>query len=823
MKKKSKIIMLVLSCPLLIGAWIVAYSLASGPIFPDEQLEEAIRQELNYEKGEIRPDQLVEIQELRIRDRNIENLEGIEHLTSLVSLDLRDNHIEDISPLADLSEMIDLNLRGNQVSDIEVLSNLVTIRDLNLRENQIKDISALSELKELRDLNIRYNDVTNIEALENLDYLRERLYLEGNPITNYSPIMNYIDEIENHDISEDDYEDIAEFNPIFSHEGGFYDESFHLELTSPIEDSTIYYTLDGSVPDPENNAEHTYEYEESIEIDNKTNEENNLSTIQTNFISGVRGWKEPTSLIDKGVVVKAVIVDNEQYISDVATHSYFIQFSSTFPVISLSTNPNHLFDEDTGIYVPGVNYDSVSSEADDTGNYYQRGREWERPIHIEYFEADGNLAFSQGAGVRIHGGFTRRFAQKSLRLYSRSDYGESRFTYQFFDDKEIEDFNRLLLRNSGNDWGMTMFRDAAMQSLVGHLDLDRQSYQPSIVFLNGEYWGIHNVRDRLDKHYLETHYGADRDQFTILEREGQLSDGLEKGQEDYENMIDYVNSHDLAEEEHYHHVETLMDIDNYIQYYVTQIYNANSDWPHNNIDFWRYENIHNESNLTEPLDGRWRWFLYDVDRSLGYESYDHNTIEMVTSTLNPRHNEEWPNILFRALLDNDHFKNKFMTELADHLNTTFHEERVIQTVNEFHALYEPEIEKHIDRWGIPESVEAWNEEVEVMRIFATNRPNIVREHVVDYFGLTGTSDVRVISDTEKGKVIINSLEITEDTPGIESAEEWTGRYFQGVPIMVTAVPNEGFSFAGWGEEIDADSDSIEIILDRDIVLEPVFE
>lgn len=799
-------------------AWGLSYVVASGPIIQDEAFEEAIRAEIDYEIGEIRPDQLTQIEHLQIRDANITNIDGIEHFTSLTSLDLRDNQIQDISSLSELDSLTDLNLRGNRLNNIEALAALSNLEELNLRENAIQDISSLENLTELADVNLRYNNITNLEPLQDLNNLRDRLYLEGNPITDFSPVIDYYGEINETDIDPEEYSENQDLAPVFSHPGGFYEENVELELTSPEEEGTIFYTLDGSVPDPVDNADQTYEYSGKIFIDENNDEEPTLSMIPTNFIDDRRGWNKPGTPQDQGTVVRAVIVDENDNVSSVTTQTYFVNIQSSLPVFSLSTDAENFFDDEMGIYVPGIHHE----DSDWTGNYYQRGREWERPIHVEYYESNGNLAFSQDAGVRIHGGFSRRFAQKTLRLYSRSDYGESRFSYQFFEDKEMDDFNRILLRNSGNDWGMTMFRDAAMQRLIGHLDLDHQSAQPSLVFLNGEFWGIHNIRDRLDKHFLETHHGADRDHFTILDGEGTISDGLETGVEDYAELIDYVQDNDLSHEEHYEYVQNNMDIENYTQYYATQIYNANSDWPHNNISFWRYENLNNEAVTTDELDGRWRWFLYDVDRSLGYEDYDHNTIEMTTSSVNPGRDEEWPNVLLRSLLENEDYKHKFINEMADHLNTTFNTDRVIQTIDEMEAMIEPEVERHIHRWGIPESVADWEEEVEIMREFAVNRPNIVRQHLSENFEVDGTANVEINFDSDQGRIQINSIDLREGTPGVTDPENWSGEYFTGIPITLTVTPNEGYTFTGWGDEIDSDSETIEITLEDDITLEPQF-
>ena len=161
-------------------------------------------------------------------------------------------------------------------------------------------------------------------------------------------------------------------------------------------------------------------------------------------------------------------------------------------------------------------YDSSLEPWEREGNFTQRGREWEREAYIEYFDG-GEAKFSQNLGIRIHGGATRTYPQKSIRLYARGEYGQEFIEYPIFGNKKImeegnvaDKFKTLLLRNGGNDGQSTIFRDALMQSLVEHTSLDIQAYKPVIVFLNGEYWGIHNIRERFDRHYFEQYYGVSR-------------------------------------------------------------------------------------------------------------------------------------------------------------------------------------------------------------------------------------------------------------------------------------------------------------------------
>lgn len=263
---------------------------------------------------------------------------------------------------------------------------------------------------------------------------------------------------------------------MLSHQPGFYTSGFDLEFSHPREDVTLYYTLDGSTP-----TENSAVYEGPITIQDRSNESNKWSTIRTNHLTDRYGFNEPAGLVPKGTVLRILAV-KAGYLRSFTKHSFFVfpegNDAHEFPVISISTDSLNLFGHDEGIYVPGAQYSGQSH----TGNYYQRGREWEREATFEFFDEEGELKFAQNVGLRIHGGFSRRYNQKSFRVYARSEYGENRINYSIFPALNDDSYNRLLLRNSGNDQGYTMFRDAAAQTVVSHFNMDTQAYQPSVVY-----------------------------------------------------------------------------------------------------------------------------------------------------------------------------------------------------------------------------------------------------------------------------------------------------------------------------------------------------
>jgi hypothetical protein len=586
--------------------------------------------------------------------------------------------------------------------------------------------------------------------------------------------------------------------PVVSHQPGFYTEPFDLAISHHDDEVSLYYTLDGSEPTTDSTP-----YSGPVSITNRTLEPNSLSTIPTNFITGRYGFSEPDQRIPKGTVVR-VLAEKPGYPPARSKQSYFVypdgESTHTLPVISIATDSLNLFGFDEGIYVPGTHY---QEDRDDTGNYFQRGRGWEREASMEFFDENGELQFAQNVGIRIHGGYTRRYVQKSLRVYARSDYGESRINYPIFPDQNYDSYNRLILRNSGNDQGMTMFRDATAHELVRHLKFDTQAYRPSVVYINGEYWGIHNIRERYDRHYLERVYGVDPDNIDILSNNHDIQEGFSGH---YRSLREFVADNDMADDTNLEEVKTRADLDNLLDYYSAQVYFVNTDWPHNNIDYWRLR-IPYSPAAPEGHDGRWRWLFYDIDYTFGLvqpPSYD-----MLGWVANETgfNDEEWPNTLFHNLLKNESFKHDFINRMADHLNTSFLPEHVTSVMDNLAAVIEPEMPNYINRWPHPTHFNQWGGFINDMKSFAEQRPAFLRQNIVNYFGLSSQEPITIdVNDAALGSVKINTTKITPETPGIdEDPYPWDGIYFSGVPVTLQPEPERFHSLEYWlidGERVD---------------------
>lgn len=905
---KKKILVFIISLLFLVGFLPIAGLANPIIHIEDPGLEEAVREKLDRPRGPVYQADLTTITELDASGRGITSLKGLEHFTKLVDLNLEDNKVADLTPLSKLGMLKNLNLRNNgiislesinfqsithlplrkinlshnvkrmnnvettrlsdisllkkltsleelelrdnHIEDLTPLSGLTSLKVLDLRENKFKEVEAIKDLKELEELNLRDNDIQSIQPLSDLINLRylnihsndkiqsieplkhlvnlETLIMRNVPAEKQVHVFDNLTKLQRLNAIGCGFENMrtdvfsnlrrlgalrGEVQPItllyavgpptFSHIGGFYNKGFTLELHSEVEDGRIYYTLDGSDPN-----EDSYQYfeKEKIIIDNQ----------------------------DNAIVVRAKVITDDDQKSETITHTYFvnqdIQERFTLPVISLVTDASNLFDEDTGIYTEE--------------NASMVGIDWERPIHIEFFEKDGSKGFGQNAGVRIHGGISRNRDQKSLRLYADSKYDSlDFFSYEIFkglkkkNTSETKDqFKRLLLRNSGNDWNYTMFRDALMQQLVEPLGtMDTQAYRPSIVFINGKYWGIYNIRERYDDYYLAHTYDVPRDKVVILEDDGLVVEGRTSDGIHYEQMLEYIEQNGLRKNSNYEYIQTMMDIENYRDYYIAQTYFGNTDWPHGNILYWRHKADEYIESAPYGHDGRWRWMLFDTDHGFGIFSksedryggkhdFSHNTINWVMTELDGRSGKStWPNFLIRSLMENETFRTDFLNRYNDLLNSYFLPGVVIDQIDEMQSIVEHEMPNHIKRWGAISSMEKWCSNVDVLREFALKRPEYIRRYLMEEFDLSGVAELTIETDASMGYVQVNTLEIKDGLPGVGNPDRWSGVYFRDVPITMKAIAHPGFEFSHWeGLEEDSLDESVRFAPRWDMRIKAVF-
>ncbi|MCC6485222.1 MAG: CotH kinase family protein, partial [Armatimonadetes bacterium] len=407
------------------------------------------------------------------------------------------------------------------------------------------------------------------------------------------------------------------------------------------------------------------------------------------------------------------------------------------------------------------------------------------------------------------GGGSSVYPEKSLRLYADgySDAGE--FVYKIFPSLWITSFTRIILRNSGNDWLASLMRDGMTQGLMEGTEVDCQAYRPSILFINGEFWGIHNIRERYDKYYIESHHGEE--DVDLIESTGEVNEGDDIA---WNALQTYVFEHDLRDADAYSYIEQHVDLQNFIDYNLIEIFCRNTDWPAVNSRYWR----------PRTPDGKWRWMLYDTDSGFGMSggdtAYKHESLAFASAQTSPYY--YYPNgdkftRLLRKLLRNTTFRARFVNRMADFLNSRFSTDSVIAQIDAKASAIQPHIQEHLSRWGRTDTLQSWLTRIEVLRTFARERPDIMRRQFVKFFGFGGTAEVTVnTAGGGSGTVRVNSLSVTPgETP-------WNGVYFQDIPIELEATPSPGSHFAGW-EGINAGGATAQVTLTGDLSVTARFE
>ncbi|MBJ6761518.1 CotH kinase family protein [Myxococcaceae bacterium JPH2] len=494
--------------------------------------------------------------------------------------------------------------------------------------------------------------------------------------------------------------------------------------------TTTRYTVDGSVPTPASPL-----YSGPLVLLGRQGTAP-LSAIPTTAPEAPDnwGWKAPQGSVSLAHVIRAQAFDGATPVGPGWTRTYLLgREPYTLPVVSLVTEAANLFGDAMGIYVPGnLHQDSPEdgSLSWNTGNYMQDGKDWERPVSVEWFEADGAPGLAQPAGVRIHGSGSAVLAQKSLRLYAKEDYGPEWFSGALFPGLNVRDFKRLLLRTSGQDQVATKLKDCVLQGLLRETALTLQACRPALVFINGEYWGLHELRERYDEYYLSGHYAVDRKKVTILEGAGGLLDvGAESDAQAYQDLLEYVRTHDLAVPASYAYVQARVDVDDFIDYLIAEIYFANTDWPDNNVRMWRYSGKL-VAGAPAAQDGRWRWMVYDLDSALLTGPED----DTLTRLLSEPSLSEPSVVLPRKLMASPDFRARFAARFRWHLDHTFAPERVVAAIDAVAGQLAPEMAEHIQRWSYPASLTEWEGSLERMRDTAARRPAFMRQFLEETFG-----------------------------------------------------------------------------------------
>jgi hypothetical protein len=520
-------------------------------------------------------------------------------------------------------------------------------------------------------------------------------------------------------------EEVEQAGIIFSHNSGHYKGEFELKLEAVDESSTILYTLDGTLPTKGNKSTFIYKGPFLIqELEVTKDDLTYIPTTPTVDSTYHRAWKSPKKHLPKGTVVRAQVLSDANEYNSVVTKTYFADsLPPNLSEIYLTINKESFFDYDTGIYVPGAN---VVKGVKYSGNFFEKGKEWERRAHLEFISKSQVLELDQDIGVRIHGLDSPEAPLKSLRLYARKKYGKKSFDFEPFEQTNVSSFKRLVLRTPYSTFGQRFFADQLVQRIVSDINIECASSTPTTLYINGEYWGILDMTERIDERYFKSHFNINPDSLGYSVSAYNTKMG---GSPEYYGVFQFLKQNNLSIQKNYDRISELIDIDNFIDYMIIETYLGNVDWPDNNNERWR------ENNTFK----KWRWILIDMDAIFFYQDdqplgrlLDRSSVKakFLTERLSDDHT-----LIFQKLVQNKEFKSKLILRYEELLSSTLCPERIIRIFEDYEEIYKDDIQRQIDRWGLPKSEKQYYSENKKMKERIRGRKEYMIVEIEKYLGV----------------------------------------------------------------------------------------
>lgn len=530
---------------------------------------------------------------------------------------------------------------------------------------------------------------------------------------------------------------IIAYTPLLSTISGQFSEAFELTISTSEIQGTIKYTMDGSEP-----SANDLSYDGPLQI-------------------------SATSVVNARVFVDGLIP------SGVAIGNYILSDDRTLPKVCLSTHPGYFFDNDTGIYVLGPN---ASPEFPYYGaNFWS---DTEIPVNVQWIDTYGRIGFDQKLGVQIHGGsVSRTRPMRSLRLQADDEYGADEIEYSLFSTKVQPKNKRFLLRNSGSDYLKTIFRDGFLHNtfISNNLHVDAVCYNPVEVYLNGTFWGIHNVREKVDRYYAKYNYGVDEDSVDILEEQNLVMEGSFAH---FDAMEAQVLSLDMTEDQNFEVADSLFDLLNVADYYICQTYINNLDWPYNNLKYWR----------AQEIDAKWRYIIFDLDATLGGVEFAPVEFDALTRALGSFGDNNRHIVLFRKLLENRSYFEYFINRYCDLVNSCFSPPRFSAAADRAADRIRSVVPQHFERWSPNEN--EWELEVKIVKQYIEERPPFALRYLEQFFGLDAQAEIALnVYPPQAGSIKLNSISVREFP--------FNGVYFEDIPISLDIAENPGFKFSHW--------------------------
>ena len=410
--------------------------------------------------------------------------------------------------------------------------------------------------------------------------------------------------------------------------------------------------------------------------------------------------------LDQTTVIRAISVEPGKMPSEILPLTYVINENHSLPVVSVVAEPDDLWSQETGIcamgYNPGDEFPYYGA------NFWQ---DWEKRANISLLETDGS-GFSSNCGLSIFGAFSRALEMKGFEIKFRDFYGAGSLDYALFGDAGLDRFESFVLRCSGQDCFKSRMRDVLMTSLVAdYTTVAVQKYKPVVLYLNGEFRGVYYIREKATENYVAGNYNVSTDDVIITG-----ANGTDK--QEYRDLLVYVTNNDMTQQKHYDYVCSVVDIENYIDYIVAEIYIANTD--NGNIRFFT------------TTGGKWTWIMYDTD--YGFADIHYNSVFEHLNPAGTGADDAFSTKLINALLQNPTFRDAFIRRIAWQMNTIWTKENVWARIDELEALIGPDMVRDCARRGT--TVSRWQEYVSALRQFVVERNKVLPEFVQSYFGLT---------------------------------------------------------------------------------------
>ena len=570
--------------------------------------------------------------------------------------------------------------------------------------------------------------------------------------------------------------------PVFSVKGGYFNKEQSVTLSTSLSGAVIRYTTDGSEP-----TENSPIYSGPITA-KKTNKVTQKYGHNRENKTGVQHYAYPSTLDypsskysgnrDYGFVIKAKVFHDDYVPSLTEANTYFININArSLPVVAISTDFDNFFNKDTGIYIQGVNglYDGYV-----TANWRQ---DWERKVFVEYFDINGNRQFGVSAGASTMGAVSRNYDMKSLNIVMKKKYEDGEMAYPLFGDDGLSTYKSFVLRNAGNDWEQgSKYRDAAIQQVLrGKVDLETQGFQPVVMYLNGEYWGLINMRERFGEDYFAGYYDY-ADDIDLLKYAGDSLYNFRVQKGDINRLVEmmtYLENNSMAVDENYQYVKShYIDVDNMINYYIAQFFCQNTDWPTNNMRMWR----------PRSENGKFRFPWYDTDFGYGlwggeastnpWDNFDKSSYKNKTSVA-----------ILNYMLKNEEFKAEFVQRFYAMMATVYQASIFKNIVNTIENQISSERSALMDEWTCTlNGGDSWGYGAGGMKTWADSRVGYMKDYVNTKFDSKGTTTLNISYTESQGTVFVCTIPVNNG---------YSATHQKNRAIRLTAEPKDGYVFSAW--------------------------